>query len=68
MSLKSFHLFFIAVSVLLAVGFGAWEIAAYSTDGAGGRLAAAVLSFAVAAALIGYGIRFIRKLKHVGYL
>lgn len=68
MSLKSFHLFFIAVSILLAVGFGIWEIAAYTDDGAGGRLVAALVSFAVAAALIVYGIRFIRKLKHVGYL
>ncbi len=68
MSLKSFHLFFIAVSVLLAIGFGAWEVVTYVESGGAGRLVAALLSFAVAAGLIVYGVRFVRKLKHIGYL
>ncbi len=68
MSLKSFHLFFIAVSILLAIGFGAWEIVTYNESRATGRLVAALLSFAIAAGLIVYGVRFVRKLKHIGYL
>lgn len=68
MSLKSFHLVFIGLSILLALGFGVWEIREYAEDGGGGRLIAALLSFAVGAGLIVYGVRFIRKLKHIGYL
>lgn len=68
MSLKAFHIFFIAVSILLAVGFGVWEVVEYADSGAAGRLIAALLSFLVAVALIVYGVRFLRKLKHIGYL
>ena len=68
MSLKAFHIFFIALSVLLALGFGAWEIAGFAQSGNISRLITGILSFAVAAGLIVYGIRFLRKLRHVGYL
>lgn len=68
MSLKAFHLFFIAVSVVLAIGFGVWEIMAFAESGGAGRLVAALLSFAIAAGLVVYGVRFVRKLKHIGYL
>lgn len=68
MSLKTFHIFFIALSILLAIGFGVWEVREYADGGASGRLIAASLSFLVAAGLIVYGVRFVRKLKHIGYL
>jgi hypothetical protein len=68
MSLKAFHIFFIAVSILLAFGFGLWEIRAYTDSGTVGRLIAGLLSFGVAVGLIIYGIHFLKKLKHVGYL
>lgn len=68
MSLKTFHLVFIAVSILMAIGFGVWEVLMYAEDSATGRLIAALLSFAIAVALTLYGIRFVRKQKHVGYL
>ena len=68
MSLKAFHVFFVIVSVLCALGFGAWSIAAYQRTGQGGTLALGLLGFAAAAALIWYGLWFLRKLKGVSYL
>ncbi len=68
MSLKAFHIFFIATSVLLAIGFGIWEMVAYAESGSAGQLAAAVAAFLVAGGLVAYGVRFLKKLKHIGYL
>lgn len=68
MSLKAFHIFFIAVSILLAIGFGIWEMRAYADSRSIGQLIAGLLSFIVAVGLTIYGVRFLRKLKHIGYL
>ena len=68
MSLKAFHVFFIVLSVLCALGFGAWSIWDYQRTASGGVLALGVLGFAAAAALVWYGFWFLRKLKNVSYL
>ena len=68
MSLKAFHVFFVIVSVLCALGFGAWALADYSRSGRASVLLLGVLGFAAAAALIWYGFWFLRKLKNVSYL
>ena len=68
MSLKAFHVFFVIVSVLCALGFGAWSIADYGRTGSGSVLALGVAGFAAAAALILYGFWFLRKLKNVSVL
>jgi hypothetical protein len=68
MSLKAFHIVFIALSILLAVGFGIWVLISDSGMGSIADLAAALLSFAVAGALILYGVRFLRKFKHLRYM
>lgn len=68
MSLKAFHVFFVALSVLCALGFGAWAIADYVRTGRGGVLVLGVLGFAAAVALVWYGFWFLRKLKNVSYL
>lgn len=68
MSLKAFHVFFVIVSVLCALGFGAWSIADYRRTGSGSVLALGVAGFVAAAALIFYGFWFLRKLKNVSYL
>ncbi|HYS09947.1 MAG TPA: hypothetical protein VEP66_14460 [Myxococcales bacterium] len=68
MSLKAFHVFFVALSVLCALGFGAWSLVDYERTGRGGILALGILGFAAAAALIWYGLWFLRKLKNVSYL
>ena len=68
MSLKAFHVFFVIVSVLCALGFGAWAVADYLRTGKGSVLALGVLGFAAAVALVWYGFWFLRKLKNVSYL
>ena len=65
MSLKAFHIFFICASTLLALGFSVWEINGYFVSNDVLQLLAGVVSFGVAIGLTVYGIRFMKKLKHV---
>lgn len=62
MSLKAFHIAFIAASALLSLGFGAWALA----DGAVSSIAAAAVAFLAAAALAVYGRRFLKKVARTG--
>lgn len=66
MSLRSFHLLFVVASVILAFGFGAWGIDAYTARGEGGSLALALCAFVFDAALAVYGLRVRTKLKGMG--
>lgn len=68
MSLKAFHIFFIAISIVLAIGFGIWQANVYLNSRGIGQLIAAAASFLVAAGLVVYCVRFLKKLKHIGYL
>ena len=68
MSLKAFHVFFVIVSTLCALGFGAWAVAEYARTGHGSTLALGIIGFAAAVALVWYGLWFLRKLKNVSYL
>lgn len=61
MSLKSFHLFFILISVVLAFGFGAW---CFRNDSSG---AAVVLCLAGVGLVIYLGW-FLKKMKGAGFL
>lgn len=67
MSLKTFHIFFVIVSVLCALGFGAWAVSDWMRTGRGGVLVLAILAFVAAAALVFYGLWFLRKLKDVRF-
>ena len=67
MSLKTFHVFFVIVSVLCALGFGAWAVSDYLRTGSSGVLVLAILAFAAAVALVWYGLWFLRKLKDVRF-
>ncbi len=69
MSLKTFHLVFIALASILAFGCGMWGLANYSS--AAGRwpdLAFALGSAAAGVALLLYGRYVLRKLKNVSNL
>ncbi|MEK9136997.1 MAG: hypothetical protein AAB393_07735 [Bacteroidota bacterium] len=68
MSLKAFHIFFIALSTLMAFGFGGWLLNGYAESGSVGELLGGIASILVGVGLIVYGIRFLRKLKGVSYL
>ena len=64
MSLKSFHVFFISVSVLLCIGFGAWCLTAEGVRGQAGYTALGLASLVVAVGLIVYEIMFLRKFRN----
>ena len=68
MSLKAFHLVFVTVSVILAVGFGFWAILRYRVHAETALLLGGVGSWLGAIVLIWYGRWFLKKLKGVGYL
>ncbi len=68
MSLKTFHIVFVAISTLLAVGFGAWAIRDYLRHDELASLLIGVGSLLGGAALIGYGRWFVHKLKGIGWL
>ena len=68
MSLKAFHIFFIIVSTLLALGFGVWAVDDFGRSGSWVHLALGVGSFIASGGLVWYGLWFLRKLKHVGFL
>ena len=62
MSLRFFHIVFIALATLLAAGTGLWSLDR-STAGGGGWLALGVACLAAAAALVVYGLWFVRKTR-----
>ncbi|MGH2626386.1 MAG: hypothetical protein ACRDHY_07030 [Anaerolineales bacterium] len=65
LSLRSFHLFFIAVSVLLSAWVGVWGITAWRASGDAAELAMGLFFFAVGAVLVVYGTRVRRKLQAI---
>jgi hypothetical protein len=68
MSLKSFHLVFISASILLALGFGAWEMNAWFDARATLDLVMGSLSLLAGVGLLVYGRYFLKKLRNVSYL
>ena len=68
MSLKAFHIFFIILSILLAVAFGLWAVDDFGRSASRVHLALGLGSFVASGALAVYGVWFLRKLKHESYL
>ena len=68
MSLKAFHIFFIFVSIVLTVVFGFWAVDDFGRSASRVHLALGVASFIASGVLVWYGVWFLRKLKHLGYL
>ncbi|HWF18537.1 MAG TPA: hypothetical protein VG754_04690 [Verrucomicrobiae bacterium] len=69
MSLKAFHLVFIVASILLAVGFAAWEFVGYfSPHGGAWDLVAGIGGLLTAIGLVFYERYFLKKTKNVSYL
>lgn len=70
MSLKAFHVVFITVSVLMALGLSAWCMAQYfgpvhaGTD----HLIGGVVALVAAVGLIAYEVYFLKKVKNISYL
>jgi hypothetical protein len=66
MSLKYFHLFFIAVSIVMGAGVGIWAVDAYQANGQTQWLVLAGIGFGSAIGLIAYGNRFLHKVRKLG--
>ena len=65
LSLRSFHLFFIAASVLLSAWVGVWGITTWRASGAAADLGMGLFFIAVGMALVVYGSRVRRKLRAI---
>jgi len=66
MSLKLFHIVFIALSSLMSLAVGLWALDAYRTDGAAIWLGLAVVALGGGGALVVYGNRFLHKMRKLG--
>jgi len=66
MSLRFFHILFIAVSTLMCLGVGIWAIDAYRADGSTTWLGLAALALVGGALLVVYGNRFLQKTRNLG--
>lgn len=68
MSLKAFHIFFVAVSVLLAFGFSVWGFVNYADQKQSIDLLWGALGLLGGAGLVYYGKYVLKKLKQFPYL
>jgi hypothetical protein len=64
-SLKAFHLLFIAISVILAAFFGAWSFNEYQAGQHIAYAASGVVALATGVGLAMYGAAFQRKAKNL---
>lgn len=65
MSLKAFHLFFIALSVILVAFTAAWAAAEYRAVHETGYVVTAVALALAGAGLVVYGVKFQRKARRL---
>ncbi len=65
MSLKFFHIVFITLSTLLALGIAALEYGNYRAVGTAGYLIGVVVCGVIAVGLVAYGIWFLRKTRRL---
>jgi hypothetical protein len=65
MSLRAFHLLFIAMSVVLAAFCAAWAVGQYRVDHRAMFMVTAVGSLVVAGGLAAYGAAFQRRTKNL---
>ena len=65
MSLKTFHIFFIIVSVLFSLGFSVWAFLEYARLDQATNLIFGVGALVLALILMVYGRWFLRKLRGV---
>ena len=66
LSLRSFHVFFIAVSIALSAWVGAWGIASWRGGEGASGLVLGVLFLALGAVLLVYFVRVRRKFREMG--
>lgn len=65
MSIKSFHLIFIAIAALFCAGFGVWALFFDRLDSGMATKGAGVVALIVSVGLVIYGFYFRRKSKNI---
>lgn len=65
LSLRSFHLFFVAASVLLAAWVAGWGFQSWRMGGGAADLALGVFFLVLGVVLLVYGLRVRRKLRAI---
>jgi hypothetical protein len=68
MSLKAFHLFFVAVSIIFTLLFGAWSVVEFLNSREALTLVLGFASLLISLALVVYGGYVVRKLKGVSLI
>jgi hypothetical protein len=66
MSLKFFHILFIAVSTLMCLVVGLWAINEYRAAGGASSIVLAAVAFIGGGFLVVYGNRFLQKFRKLG--
>jgi hypothetical protein len=65
MSIKGFHLIFIAIAALFCAGFGVWALFFDEQDSGMGTKIVGVITLIASVGLVFYGIYFRRKSKNI---
>jgi len=65
MSLRTVHIIFVVCAILLSLGVGALQLAAYRRAGEIGTLVLGLFWLAAGVALAGYGHRVVQKLRRL---
>ena len=68
MSLKAFHVVFVAIALMLCLGLGVWAAGQYRSIGDKESLYISAVSFVAGVILGVYGMWFLRKLRNVSYI
>ena len=68
MSLKTFHLVFITLAILISIGFGVWGILSFIERNDALELSLGILSLLIAITLVIYERSMFKKLHHIRYL
>ncbi len=68
MSLKAFHIVFVTVSSIFALGFGVWAIRQYNSSGEVSSLVVGILALVGAVSMVIYGRWFWKKLSGISWL
>ena len=66
MSLRAFHLFFIAASIAMCGVVAVWGFSGYRAERAAEELGLAVFCVLLGCALLFYGLRVFRKFQELG--
>ena len=67
MSLKAFHMFFIAIATMLVLGFGDWSLRVYLAQGTSLHWLVSVICLMAVSTLLGYFGWFVKKTSTGGF-